>query len=52
MPGKTMIKTRSVPIGIVTDVRLAENREHAIVEAEIEKLYVNLIKSDTLIWSV
>ena len=51
-PGKTLIKTRSVPIGIVTEVRLAEKLDRVIVEAEIEKPYVNLLKNDSLIWAV
>ena len=51
-PGKTLIKTRSVPIGMVTEVRLAETLQHVIVAAEIEKPYLNLLKSDSLIWAV
>ena len=50
--GKTLIKTRSVPIGMVTEVRLAENLERVIVAAEIEKSYLHLLKTNSLIWSV
>lgn len=50
--GKTLIKTRSVPIGVVSEVRLARNLQQVQVTAEIEKPYLNLLKSDSLIWSV
>jgi len=50
--GKTPIKTRSVPIGMITEVRLADNLDQVIVSAEIEKAYLDLLKDDTLIWAV
>lgn len=50
--GKTFIKTRSVPIGLVTEIRLGDNQGHVLVSAEIEKPYMGLLKSDALIWLV
>lgn len=50
--GKTLIKTRSVTIGVVTEVRLAKNLKHVEIIAEIEKPYIGLLTSDALIWSV
>jgi len=50
--GKTLIKTRSVSIGMVRQVKLAENLQQVLVSVEIEKPYINLLKSDSIIWAV
>jgi len=50
--GKTLIKTRSVSIGVVKQVNLADNLEQVIVTAEIEKRYLKLLKTDSSIWAI
>jgi len=50
--GKTLIKTPSVPIGLITEVRLAENLDQVIVVAEIDKPFIRLLSEDSQIWSV
>ena len=49
---RPQIKTRSVPIGTISEVRLADNLDQVIVSAEIEKPYIGLLKSDAQIWAV
>ena len=49
---KTLIKTRSVSIGVVKQVKLADNLEQVIVTAEIEKPYLKLLKADSIVWAV
>lgn len=50
--GQTEIKTRSVPIGTVSDIRLGEDNKNAIVSARINTAYVDLLTEDAQIWSV
>ncbi|MEZ8146676.1 intermembrane transport protein PqiB [Enterovibrio norvegicus] len=51
-PGKTQIKTRSVPIGLITEVHLTDDRRQVEVTAEIEKRYDDLLTKDAQIWAV
>lgn len=51
-PGKTQIKTRSVPIGLINEVHLTKDRREVEVTAEIEKRYDDLLTKDAQIWAV
>lgn len=50
--GQTEIKTRSVPIGTVSNIRLSEDTSTVIVSARINTDYVDLLTDDAQIWSV
>ncbi|PID42003.1 MAG: mammalian cell entry protein [Proteobacteria bacterium] len=50
--GKTQIKVRSVQIGLVDEIRLADDRKQVVVKATIEKDYANLLTEDSAIWLV
>jgi paraquat-inducible protein B len=48
--GKTKVRYKSVDIGTVSEIRIAEDRSHVIVTAEIAKQAENLIVDDTRFW--
>ncbi len=48
--GKTEIRSRSVKVGVVTDVKLSENYEHIIARANIDNDARRMLKEDTLFW--
>lgn len=48
--GKTHVKYRDVPLGVVTDVRLADDLTHVVVEAEMERSAADHLHADTLFW--
>lgn len=50
--GKTEIKVRSVKIGTVDAIRLANERDHVIVRAQIDKHYDSLLSEDAKMWVV
>lgn len=50
--GKTKIRSRSVQVGLVTDLRLGEDNESVIVTAELEKTAAHLLRDDTEFWVV
>jgi len=50
--GKTHIKVRSVNMGIITDVKLSDDRKYVMARAEIDKRYKNLLTEDAKIWVV
>lgn len=50
--GKTKVRYKSVDIGTVSDIRLADDRSHVIVKAEISKSAEKLIVEDTRFWVV
>jgi paraquat-inducible protein B len=49
-PGKTYIKYRDVPLGIVEDVELSEDLTHVVVTAQMEKSAAPHLKSGTEFW--
>ncbi|PAJ76165.1 mammalian cell entry protein [Pseudoalteromonas sp. NBT06-2] len=50
--GKTQIKVRSVNMGVITDVKLSDDRKYVIARAEIDKRYQHLLTEDAKIWVV
>lgn len=50
--GKTKIKSRSVEIGVVEDVKLSEDFDHAVIYARVEKDFEALLRKDSQIWIV
>ncbi len=48
--GKTEIKSRSVKVGVVTDVKLSKNYDHIIAKASIDNDARRMLKEDTLFW--
>jgi paraquat-inducible protein B len=50
--GKTKIKARSVEIGTVDKIVLAEDLEHVVVTASIDATAANLLREDTQFWVV
>ncbi|MBW2244553.1 MAG: intermembrane transport protein PqiB [Deltaproteobacteria bacterium] len=50
--GKTRIKARSVEVGMVTEVGLADDFERVVVTAEIEPAAERLLRDDTQFWVV
>lgn len=50
--GKTEIKVRSVQVGLVDAIRLADNQKQVIVRAKIDKNYGKLLTKDAKIWVV
>jgi paraquat-inducible protein B len=49
-PGKTHIKYRDVPLGIVEDVALSEDLSHVIVTAQMEKSATQHLTDGTEFW--
>jgi paraquat-inducible protein B len=52
IPGKTEIKVRSVKMGVIAQVKLAEDQTTVIARAEIDKQYERLLHDDAKIWIV
>lgn len=50
--GKTLVKTRSVTVGVVTDVMLAPDYENAILTIQMDKNTDDLLRADTNFWIV
>ncbi len=50
--GKTLIKTRSVTVGVVTDVKLASDYRKTILTVQMDKGTEDLLRSDTSFWVV
>ncbi|PIE24895.1 MAG: mammalian cell entry protein [Neptuniibacter caesariensis] len=50
--GKTQIKVRSVQVGLVDEIRLADDRKQVVVKATIEKDYADLLTEDAAVWLV
>ena len=50
--GKTKIKLRDVPIGVVTKLALGSDPSYIVATAEIQKDAARFIKSDTQFWVV
>jgi paraquat-inducible protein B len=50
--GKTKIKARSVEVGTVDNIVLAEDLEHVIVTASIDASAAQLLRDDTQFWVV
>ena len=48
--GKTHIKYRDVPLGVVTDVSLSHDLSHVVVTAEMEKSAEDQLHEDTEFW--
>lgn len=49
-PGKTKIKYRDVPLGVVSDVALSEDLSHVVVTAAMEKSAADQLREDTEFW--
>ncbi|MFH6951980.1 intermembrane transport protein PqiB [Pseudoalteromonas sp. XMcav1-K] len=52
IPGKTEIKVRSVKMGVIAQVRLAEDQTTVVARAVIDKDYEHLLNQDAKIWIV
>lgn len=52
IPGKTMIKSRSVNVGIVDGVALSDDFQTVIITGTINKEMSGLLKKDTVFWLV
>jgi paraquat-inducible protein B len=50
--GKTEIRSLSVRVGVVTEVKLSENYDHILVKAQIDKDAERMLREDTLFWVV
>src|SRR6185312_6781241 len=50
--GKTKVRYKSVDIGTVSDIQLADDRSHVVVTADISKSAGKLIAEDTRFWVV
>jgi len=50
--GKTQIKVRSVNMGLITDVKLSDDRKYVMARAEIDKRYKHLLTEDAKVWVV
>lgn len=50
--GKTQIKYRDVVVGLVTDIRLSDNRESVIVTAQLDKDAEELANDQSQFWVV
>lgn len=50
--GKTKIKARSVDVGLVETIVLAEDLEHVVVTARLDKSATRLLREDTQFWVV
>ena len=50
--GKTKIKLRDVPIGVVTKLALGDDPSHIVATAEIQKDAARFIRTDTQFWVV
>ncbi len=50
--GKTEIKVRSVKMGVIEEVRLADTQDYVIARAQIDKLYGHLLSADAKLWMV
>lgn len=50
--GKTQVKFRDVIIGLVTDIRLSENKQEVLVKAQLDKDAENLAVEGTQFWVV
>ena len=50
--GKTEIKVRSVKMGVISQVKLAQDQTTVIARAEIDKQYESLLHDDAKIWIV
>lgn len=50
--GKTLIKSRNVKVGVVTDVKLSEGYDHIVLKATMDKDAERMLKEDTLFWVV
>ncbi|WP_372767632.1 intermembrane transport protein PqiB [Pseudoalteromonas sp.] len=52
IPGKTEIKVRSVKMGVIAQVRLADDQTTVVARAVIDKDYEHLLDQDAKIWIV
>ena len=52
IPGKTEIKVRSVKMGVIAQVRLADDQTTVIARGVIDKDYEHLLNDDAKIWIV
>ncbi len=48
--GKTHVKYREVPLGVVTDVHLSDDLTHVVVTAEMERSAEDHLHADTEFW--
>lgn len=49
-PGKTKIKYRDVPLGVVSDVELSDDLSHVVVTAAMERSATKQLRKDTVFW--